>query len=308
MKARELKLKPGTLWQKTLERTEQALRTGALLPIYTESTFMNDGGIDFLVRIVSNLARKSEERNVSREKNSTGKNKPNPFLPYEEDLFVADISDTHVCFLNKFNVIEHHLLIVTRVFEDQEILLTLQDFEAIRACIAEFEGLVFYNGGVVAGASQQHKHLQMIPLPMEDAGLKMPVEPLFAGARFEGDLGVLPGFPFVHSFARIDQYPADNISDAAEDLYKLYRRMIQAVDLNHTHESEDSRQSGPYNLLFTREWMLLVPRSEEFFGSISINALGFAGALLVQDEKQMQILKENGGMAVLRHAGIDTNY
>jgi ATP adenylyltransferase len=304
MKARELKLKPGTLWQKTLDRTEQALRTGALLPIYTESTFMNDGGIDFLVRIVSNLARKSEERNISRENSSTGKNKPNPFLPYEEDLFVADISDTHVCLFNKFNVIEHHLLIVTRVFEDQEVLLTLQDFEAIRTCIAEFEGLVFYNGGVVAGASQQHKHLQMIPLPMEDAGLKMPVEPLFAGARFEGDLGVIPGFPFVHSFARIELDPANNISDAAEDLYKLYRRMIQAVGLNHTHEPEDSRQSGPYNLLFTREWMLVVPRSEEFFGSISINALGFAGAFLVQDEEQMQILKENGGMAVLRHAGI----
>ena len=84
--------------------------------------------------------------------------------------------------------------------------------------------------------------------------------------------------------------------------------MIQAVGLNYTHEPEDSRQSDPYNLLFTREWMLLVPRSEEFFGSISINALGFAGALLVQDEKQMQILKENGGMAVLRYAGIDTNY
>ena len=80
--------------------------------------------------------------------------------------------------------------------------------------------------------------------------------------------------------------------------------MIQAVGLNPSYEPEDSRQSGPYNVLFTREWMLVVPRSEEFFGSISINALGFVGALLVQDEKQMQMLKEHGGMAVLRHAGI----
>ena len=304
MKAKELKLKPGTLWQDTLDRTERALRTGALLPIYTESTVMNDGGIDFLVRIVSNLARKAEDRKVYEENSSNEKNKPNPFLPYEEDLFVADISDTHVCLLNKFNVIEHHLLIVTRAFEDQEILLTLQDFKAIRTCMAEFEGLAFYNGGVVAGASQRHKHLQMIPLPMEDNGLMVPVEPLFAGARFEGEFGVIPGLPFVHSFTRINQYPTDEISTAAEDLYKLYRRMIQAVGLNSSYEPEGSRQSGPYNLLFTREWMLVVPRSEEFFGSISINALGFAGALLVQDEKQMQILKERGGMAVLRHAGI----
>ena len=302
MKARDLRLKPGTLWRDTLDRTERALRTGALLPIYTESMFMNDGGIDFLVRIVSNLARKAEERKISKENIITEKKPSNPFLPYEEDLFVTDISDTHVCLLNKFNVIEHHLLIVTRAFEDQEILLKLQDFKAIQTCMAEFEGLAFYNGGVVAGASQQHKHLQMIPLPVAVTKFKVPVEPLFEGAHFEGDLGVIPGFPFVHSFARIDQYPADDISTAAEDIYKLYRRMIQAVGLNPSYEPEDSRQSGPYNLLFTREWMLMVPRSEEFFGSISINALGFAGALLVQDEKQMQILKEHGGMAVLRHA------
>ena len=44
--------------------------------------------------------------------------------------------------------------------------------------------------------------------------------------------------------------------------------------------------------------------SEEFFGSISINALGYAGALLVRDEQQMKMLKEHGGMAVLRHTAM----
>jgi ATP adenylyltransferase len=305
MTKRKLRLKPGTLWQKTLDKTERALGTGALLPIRTESMLMNDGGIDFLVRVVSSLARKAENKKVSRN-SSTDENKPNPFLPYEKDLFVADVSDTHICLLNKFNVIEHHLLIVTRAFEDQETLLGLLDFEAICVCMSEFDGLAFYNGGVVAGASQQHKHLQMIPLPMEENGPRVPVEPLFSEASFRDELGVVPKFPFVHSFARIDQHLINDVSNAAKHVHQLYRRMMQAVDLNSLNDSKNMRQSAPYNLLFTREWILLVPRSEEFFGSISINALGFAGALLAQDEKQMQELKSFGGMAVLRHTGIST--
>jgi ATP adenylyltransferase len=50
-------------------------------------------------------------------------------------------------------------------------------------------------------------------------------------------------------------------------------------------------QSGAYNLLFTREWMLIVPRKQEEFEKISVNSLGFAGALLVKNQQQMQLLK-----------------
>ncbi len=304
MKAKQLRLESGTLWRKTLDRTERALRIGALLPISTESTFINDSGVDFQVRMVSNLARKKEEKEGIAKNNGMLKKKQNPFLPYEDDMFVADISNTHVCLLNKFNVIDHHLLIVTREFEDQEILLTLRDFEAVWTCMAEFDGLAFYNGGEVAGASQQHKHLQMIPLPMVENGYRVPVETLFAAARFERELGVVPGLPLVHSFTRLAPGLVNQPSKAAEMVFRLYRNMLQTVGLNHCDAPEGARQSDPYNLLFTREWMLLVPRSEEFFGTISINALGYAGALLVQDELQLQMLQEHGGMAALKHTAI----
>ncbi len=288
-----LKLEAGTLWEKTLVRTEKALRTEALLPIHTDSMFMKDGGVDFQVRIISNITRKAKQNK-----------KANPFLPYEEDMFVSDISDTHVCLLNKFNVIENHLLIVTRGFENQETLLTLTDFEAIQACMAEFEGLAFYNGGVVAGASQRHKHLQMIPLPMAEKGPKVPVESLFASVRPKGNQFAVTGFPFIHSFSRLEPARAHDTCVSAKTLLKIYRDMLQAVGLNRSDEAETSKQTAPYNLLFTREWMLLVPRTKEFFDSFSINALGFAGALLVQNEQQMQMLKERGGMSVLRHAAV----
>ena len=46
-----------------------------------------------------------------RARQQQGKTAPaNPFLPYEEDLYVCDLSPTHVCLLNKFNVVDHHFL------------------------------------------------------------------------------------------------------------------------------------------------------------------------------------------------------
>ena len=304
MNKKDMDTDSGKLWEKTLDRTEHALKTGALQPIYTKGVFMEDGGIEFFIRIVSNLERKADEKAQRKASNNAHNKSFNPFLPYEKDMFVADISETHICLLNKFNVIDHHLLIVTREFEDQEYLLTERDFDAIVRCMGEFKGLSFYNGGVVAGASQRHKHLQMIPLPMSKSGPDVPIESLFGNAGSDGEPDVVPGLDFVHSFVKLNQKWAGDAIKGSRYLYRLYRTMLQIVGLNRSLESEVSRQSGPYNLLITREWMLLVPRSEEFFGAISINALGFAGALLVQNEQQMQMLKEQGGMAVLKHTAI----
>ncbi len=292
-------LAPGTLWPRVLERTEQALASGALLPIATESTFIHDQGVDFLVRKVSSLERKAAA------KGGASAEKANPFLPYEPEMFVADITDTHLCLLNKFNVIEHHLLIVTRAFEDQRHLLTPADFEALYLCLAEFEGLAFYNGGVAAGASQPHKHLQLIPLPMAESGPPVPIEPLLAAARFAGEIGTVPGLPFVHAYVKLDAASAADPAAAAPAAYGHYRAMLEAAGMNKAAEPDTAIQSGPYNLLLTREWRLLVPRSKEFFKAISVNALGFAGALLAWNEEQMQQLKAQGGMAVLKHTGFE---
>ncbi|HEY9876480.1 MAG TPA: hypothetical protein V6D12_23845, partial [Candidatus Obscuribacterales bacterium] len=67
---------------------------------------------------------------------------------------------------------------------------------------------------------------------------------------------------------------------------------------------KSNKQSTPYNLLATREWMLIVPRSQERFESISINSLGFAGAMLVRNEQQMQILKDYGPMTALKNVAV----
>jgi ATP adenylyltransferase len=295
-------LKPGTLWTSVKERTEHALQCGALLSIPTEFEFVEQDGVRFLVRILSNLNRKK----AAKEKQSaTSGEEFNPFLPYEEDLFVADISDTHVCILNKFNVADYHLLIITRAFEEQESLLTLEDFTAMWACLADFDGLAFYNSGKTAGASQRHKHLQLVPLPLAPSGPQIPIEPLLTAAQFQESIAsdvsatptldftnVIPKLPFVHAFAPLNPHWVRSPFAGAQATLEVYRTLLHSVG------------TGAYNLLATREWILIVPRSQEHFQSISVNSLGFAGALLVRNPAEMEILKAQGPMTILKSVAV----
>ncbi|MEH2144845.1 ATP adenylyltransferase family protein [Nostoc sp.] len=290
-------LKPGTLWTSVKEQTEHALQCGALLTIPTEFEFIEQDNVRFLVRILSNLNRKKAAKEKQEKQSATSGQEFNPFLPYEEDLFVADISDTHVCILNKFNIVDYHLLIITRVFEEQESLLTLEDFAAMWACLADFNGLAFYNSGKIAGASQRHKHLQLVPLPLAPSGPQIPVEPLLTAAQFQNSNTTLSKLPFVHAFALLNSNWVQSPFTAAQATEQLYRTLLHAVGL-------DVRQSGAYNLLATREWILIVPRSQEHFQSISINSLGFAGTLLVRNPAEMEILKAQGPMTILKNVAV----
>ncbi|MGB3638759.1 MAG: DUF4922 domain-containing protein [Rivularia sp. (in: cyanobacteria)] len=297
---REILLQPGTLWTRIKEQTQHGLECGALQSISTDYEFVEENGVNFLVRILSNLTRKDEAKKKQDKAAKKGKDF-NPFLPYEEELFVADISPTHLCLLNKFNVVDNHLLIVTREFEEQESLLNWQDFQAMWACLAEIDGLMFYNGGKIAGASQKHKHLQLVPTPLAPNQTEsIPIAPLFASAVFEGDVGRVPDLPFVNGFCRFDS-DLSNPNDAAQITLELYNKLLKAVNLV---DENTENNSIAYNFLATREWMFIVPRSQEHFESISVNSLGFAGALLVRNQEQMQMLKDCKPMGILKQVGV----
>jgi ATP adenylyltransferase len=303
-----LVLKPGMLWARIQEQTKYAIASGALQSIPTDYELMNQAGIDWLVRILANLARKDEAKKTQVKKTAKSDKEFNPFLPYEPDLFVCDISPSHLCLLNKFNVVEHHLLIVTREFEHQENWLTFADFLAMWACLDQLDGLVFYNGGKLAGASQKHKHLQIVPLPLvpnsEKNQARIPIEPLLSSATFRGSVGTIADLPFVHGFARLDPAWVKSPVDGAAATWECYRTLLSAVGLLTPDNQDDPKQSGPYNLLATKEWMLIVPRSQEYFHGISVNSLGFAGALLVRNAEQMQLLKQTGPMSILQNVAI----
>ncbi|MBI4194647.1 MAG: phosphorylase [Betaproteobacteria bacterium] len=290
----KLLLAPGTLWPALERATRHALACGAMQPIETEQEVVEDAGVRFLVRRVSSLARKELERRRRIE------SPVNPFLPHEPDLFVAEVSATHVALLNKFNVIDRHLLIVTRRFVHQETLLDRDDLAALLACMAGHEALGFYNGGVTAGASQPHKHLQMVPLPLGEGGTLTPIDALLDTVPHRPGFCTVPRLPFRHTFAWLEPaLPGDPLKAAAR-LEALYLAALAHIGVMAVEGEGEHRQSAPYNLLVTRRWLLAVPRTREHFDSISINALGFAGSLFVRDEAQFAAVKRAGPMAVLR--------
>jgi sulfate adenylyltransferase (ADP) / ATP adenylyltransferase len=291
-------LDPRELWAKTVAATAHANACGAIRPIAATYSVIEEAGIPFVVW--SPAPRSPAKQASAKEKPTYADDSPNPFLPYAPEMFVADLTPTHVCLLNKYNIFAHHLLIVTRAFEHQEDWLTAADFTAMWLCMAAFPGLAFYNAGQVAGASQRHKHLQYVPLPLTPGAPDLPTAATLARAEYTGPIGHIAALPFRHALARLDPAWAATPVAAGAATVAIYLALLEAVGIPY----QAGRQGAPYNLLATPAWMLLVPRSRESYQGISVNALGYAGSLLARGAPQAEVLRREGPLAVLRQVGL----
>jgi ATP adenylyltransferase len=278
--------RPGQLWRQVQCTTAEALGSGHLLPIRTTNRIVPDAGLDFLIRVVDALARKPAP--------APGGAPSNPFLPYDPHLFVADVSATHVALLNKFMVVDHHLLLITRDFQHQETPLQPADFHALARCLAEYDSVGFYNAGKTSGASQPHRHLQLIPLPLDERlpglAIERPLQPAAARAECVLRSGALP---FAHRWWKFSPRATSSIETYAAACQQAYQSLVAAIGWTEVSPGT------PYNLLVTRQWMMLVPRREECFAGISLNSLAFLGAMLVRDETQLEQLVAAGPMHAL---------
>ena len=288
MADQDSQLTPGTLQATLLERTANARRCGALEVLPTTTEVIEQDGIPFQVRVQESSAKSEIDKAVRSD--------VDPF-PHDPDLFVASISATHIALINKCSVVEHHLLIATRSFEDQRCQLTQKDCEALLIGLTEIDALGFYNAGHEAGASQTHKHLHLIPLDATVAPL--PIEPLLRFAQT--DRMIVPRLPFHHAYAAMDHDWTNPEKDSGASLHACYRKVLHAAGLSVDATSGSHGLTAPYNLLMTRKWMLVVPRAHECFQSISVDALGFVGMFLVKDTQQLATLRRFGPMTALQH-------
>jgi ATP adenylyltransferase len=285
-----------SLWQKLINTTASALECGALRPVATQSYIIPEGGISFQVRLVDSLARKEV---ATAQQVSSSKERANPFLPYEAELFVEHLSDTHVCLLNKFNVVDHHLLIVTRAFEPQSNWLNLADFTALVEVLQTVDGLGFYNGGEAAGSSQPHKHLQLIPFQAGQGIQDIPIAAVMpSGSSALSKLAL----PFWHAWEELSVVPWGNQNPVAtaQRLMDVYQRIMTALGLS----LQNVVPEFPYNLLVTREWMLGVRRSQGGLAGIGVNSLGYAGWLLAKNPEALQQLRSIGPLTLLQKVGL----
>ena len=262
-------------WTEVVDRAEAAIASGAMHNFECALEFVQDCGVEFVIRVATKFPRGEDAKG---RKDDAPKLARDPFDDPEPALIVRDrLTPTHRALLNKFSVLREHLLVVTKHFEDQYSLLNERDFEALAICMHDAEVLGFYNGGTEAGASQRHKHLQVVTLPLSPRH-SIPMDAL---------LGNRDALPFRHAVARLE---AGQVS-RPDAMAATYRELREGVGLTGTQ---------PYNLLVTHEWMLCVPRSRDKFEGVSINSLAFAGSFFVRDAAHAAAICAAKPMSVLK--------
>lgn len=266
-----------SLWQQALERSLQARSLGQLVPLETETLPL--GLEPFTVRRL--LSRPPKHLAAAGPK-------PNPFLPWEPGLEVSRMPTGHVLLLNKYPVQPAHLLVITPDWQPQAGWLRLADCQAVVDVSADTSGLWFFNSCGAAGASQPHRHLQLLP---RSAGqLRCPLEPhVLAGLALPAGERA---FPWAHALS-----PRRDPGSAAE-LLDLIRDHAGRLGLGHP--DTEARPLHPYNLVFSDDWLLTVRRSREHWQGFSINGLGFAGYLLATEGSDLERLRQDGPWELLK--------
>ncbi len=273
----------GPLLPRVQAATDRALASGTLGPIGTSEEVLHDGGYAFRLRTVASLARKEAAQAQAR----AGGFQHDPFLPpYEEGLHVGAVPPAHVGLLNKFPVLDDHLLIVTDRFEPQDGALDVADCEAFLRILRAGAGLVFYNGGETAGASQPHRHLQWVPLAE-----RPPLEAAVAAGEV---------LPFSVACEMLPPVWLEEPAAGASGLHSCYTRLLAAIGCIRGTECPD--RPAPYNLLATRDRIWAVPRTRGSSAGVGINALGYAGWMLAADDTQAEAVRARGPLALLAAA------
>jgi ATP adenylyltransferase len=267
------------LWERALICTEHAMRSGAIVPLATTlEDLPGEDGTTFELRHLAGATPKHLQQAGP---------KPNPFRPWDQRLEVEQIGDDHVVILNKYPVQIGHMLLITRDWAPQNGWLNASDWSALTSVDRNTTGLWFFNSNPNAGASQPHRHLQL--LPRHEGERACPRDDWFFQFCFNND----DQNP-LRKFIRVERLIEFNPSV----LQATYQQLCESLSLGTP--SNDPLPLFAYNLLLTRSWMAVIRRSREGVHGFSVNALGFAGCLLSTDDSSLSWLKKAGPDELLR--------
>ncbi|SCV02851.1 LANO_0G00628g1_1 [Lachancea nothofagi CBS 11611] len=246
-------------------------------------------GAQYMVTHAPSLLKKPE-RGDKETKNRNPFAEPEPELTVCDDLY--DLGK-YKLLLNKFPVVPEHLLLVTREFKPQisaldptDLLTSYRLLQDLDDDDEQIRNLVFYNCGAPSGSSQDHKHMQVLRWPQKFVAFQ---DRLCSGKdHFIPDMRTEPLQDAKLSFAHFVVPLPEDEETVDEDLLAmtfvslLQRTLTFFQDWSNEHPE---LQTG-YNVLLTRQWMCLVPRSSSKSSELDIgfNATGYAGLVLVKHE------------------------
>ncbi|KUI65417.1 Diadenosine 5',5'''-P1,P4-tetraphosphate phosphorylase 2 [Cytospora mali] len=271
-----------------------------------------------------------------------------PFNPFEKPppaSIIGTVGDGHTLILNKFAIVPEHFLIITNSFKKQTNLLEGGDLKATHACIQAYHGegkelFAFFNSGGHSGASQPHRHLQLLPVERMRDGLEG--EGGGGGGGGGGAWGVLAE----KLAAAEEEDTGDKVSKESVSLpfrtfserltegmtplalrsvyLRLYRKACAAVgsavaeaDGRDVSSLEDEKAEVEakisYNLAMTRDAMVICPRVAEGdvvrdgegkeVGRLALNGTVLAGTALVKSQEEWDALRGDSGRQLWRILG-----
>jgi ATP adenylyltransferase len=262
-------------WQEALAVSDRARNAGSLVPLATETLEFPGLAPFHLRRLLSRPPRHLRP----------GGPRPNPFLPWERDLQVRVLGDGHILLLNKYPVQPAHLLVITSTWQPQGGWISTDDWLAVSMVAADTGGLWFFNSSATAGASQPHRHLQLLPRAPAQASCPLATSLL---AQLEGNQ---PRWPWRYALSRRSD------PSGGADLPLLYAEHCRRLGIGTA--SGDPAPRHAYNLLFDDNWFLTVLRLREHCAGFSVNGLGFAGYLLCTEGSDLDWLARQGPWRLL---------
>ncbi len=275
-------MKSELIWSKALEISRKAVDSGAVIPLDTLKYISINKYCDYELRLLkSPIPKYLLEYGPKR----------NPFIPWDSRLEIQPVYDKHTLILNKYPVQIGHMLLITNNWKAQNGWLNIDDFKAIVNVDNDTTGLWFFNSSKEAGASQPHRHFQLLPRHQDE----------IICPRYEWFCSLLVNKKYNTSKIShcISIKPRNkNIISKANDLFNLYKSMVKDMHLGEIDIID--KPLKPYNLLLTSEWMALITREKEKSNGFSINALGFAGYFLGTKKSKIDILFKFGAEGILK--------
>ncbi len=275
-------MKSESIWSKALEISREAVNCGAVIPLNTIKYKSVDKYCDFELRFL-----KSPIPKFLKEYGP----KINPFIPWDSRLQIQTINNKHTLILNKYPVQLGHILLITNSWKPQNGWLNEDDFEAIINVDNDTTGLWFFNSSKEAGASQPHRHFQLLPRHVNE----------IICPRYEWFCSLLNDkndnkseISHCISIRRRNK----NKDTSTNDLFSLYKSMVSEMNIGEINLI--NKPLKPYNLLITSEWIALITRKTDRSNGFSINALGFAGYFLGTKRSDVDTLIKFGPEKILK--------
>jgi len=218
---------------------------------------------------------------------------PGSDLQDDPPIEITRINGTHILLYNKFCISKSQMMIVTAdSYRRQHDPLDGDDLEVAYMVLFAMASshFAFFNGGVTAGASRKHKHLQVMRMSKSSTHLLVNMDS-------SQDFPRLPYKYFCFDFANRAQ-PSRDL------LLKVYQNLLsQCENLLPGKPGE----SVPHDVVLTKKWMLVIPRSRRNFeGSSDVNAAGMLGMIWLKHDEEVAKWKELGPARVLGQLGVSS--